>query len=94
MKPYKNSAAASGPVRHPLEIFDTEALQLMDGAVSAAIETMRLTGVETDNAGRLAMARSVMAAAVRGDATALTLTEAALSERLGRRLPVAHRSSS
>ncbi len=67
-------------MRPPREIFDTEGLQLMTSAVEAATQTMRLTGLETDEAGRLAMARRVVAAACGGDHTALALTEAALSE--------------
>lgn len=81
---------------HPLEIFDTQTLRLMSGAIEAAVQTMRLTGVETDDTGRLAMARRVMTAAAQGDGTALTLTEAALSapsEPSVIIMPAAHRSS-
>jgi hypothetical protein len=81
---------------HPLEIFDTRALRLMAGAIDAAVQTMRLTGAETDDTGRLAMARRVMAAASEGDVSALTLTEAALSMPVDAPItimPIAHRSS-
>ncbi len=81
---------------HPLEIFDTQALRLMAGAIDAAVQTMRLTGVETDGSGRLAMARRIMAAASEGEASALTLTEAALNrpaEASITIMPIAHRSS-
>lgn len=56
----------------------------MASAIEAAVQTMRLTGAETDGADRLAMARGVMAAASRGDCSALALTEATLSKRLER----------
>jgi predicted transcriptional regulator len=69
-------------MRHPLEIFDTDALRLMASAIEAAVQTMRLTGAEPDNTGRLAMARSVIAAAGRGENTILALTESILSEHL------------
>ena len=78
-------------MRH--EYFDTERIGLMAGALEAAVQTLRLTGVEADDALRWAMARRILAAASEGDHTSLLLAQAALTASLRFRLPAAHRSS-
>lgn len=68
-------------MRHPIECFDSPALQAMASALSAAVATVRLTGAEPDGAVHLEMARRIVSAAKRGDTKALALTEAALDGR-------------
>jgi hypothetical protein len=65
-------------VIHPTEIFDTDSLRLMSQALEAAVNTMRLGGVEPDNSLRLSMAQRLMAAGAAGECTFLSLTTAAL----------------
>ena len=63
---------------HPTEIFDTERLRLMSGALEAAVNTARLGGTEPDDGMRLSMAKRLMAAAAAGENAKLTLIGAAL----------------
>jgi hypothetical protein len=65
-------------VIHPTEIFDTENLRLMSGALDAAVNTLRLGGAEPDESVRLSMARRLIAAAAAGEKGQLTLAGAAL----------------
>jgi hypothetical protein len=68
--------ATSGCVVHPTDIFDTEKLRLMSGALDAAAST-RLIGAEPDESVRLSMAQRLIAAAAAGERQ-LTLAGAAL----------------
>lgn len=63
---------------HPTEIFDTERLRLMSGALEAALKTVRLAGIEPDDSLRLLMAQRLMTAAATGEDGRLTLVGAAL----------------
>ena len=63
---------------HPTEIFDTERLRLMSGALEAAVNTVRLGGIEPDDGLRLSMAQRLMAAGAAGENAKLTLIGAAL----------------
>ena len=63
---------------HPTEIFDTERLRVMSGALEAAVTTVRLGGIEPDDGLRLSMAQRLMAAAAAGENAKLTLIGAAL----------------
>jgi hypothetical protein len=64
-------------VVHPTDIFDTEKLRLMSGALDAAASTLRLIGAEPDESVRLSMAQRLIAAAAAGERQ-LTLAGAAL----------------
>ena len=63
---------------YPTEIFDTERLRLMSGALEAALKTVRLGGIEPDDSLRLLMAQRLMTAAATGEDGRLTLVGAAL----------------
>jgi hypothetical protein len=66
-------------VRHPVEIFDNELLALMTESLSAAVITVRLSGLELPDAAKFSMARRIIAEAGGGSASRLSLTEAALA---------------
>jgi predicted GNAT family N-acyltransferase len=70
-------------VRHPIEIFDTTQLRVMAEALNAAVATVRLAAAEPSQPAHLAMGRRVIGAGVRGAATRLELTEAALNGAWG-----------
>ena len=70
--------ATSVCVIHPTEIFDTERLRLMSGALDAAVKTVRLGGIEPDGNYKLLMAQRLMAAAAAGENVQMTLVGAAL----------------
>ena len=63
---------------HPTEIFDTERLRVMSGALDAAVNTVRLGGIEPDDSLRLLMAQRLMTAAATGEDGRLTLVGVAL----------------
>ena len=65
-------------MRHPIEIFDTELLQLMTQSFQAAIATVRLSGQDPDSAIQVAMARRLIREAADGSRSQLLLVEAAL----------------
>jgi len=65
-------------VIHPTETFDTERLRLMSAALEAAVNTVRLGGIEPDASLRLSMAQRLMGAAAAGESAKLTLIGAAL----------------
>jgi hypothetical protein len=67
-------------MRHPVECFDSSAQGAMASALAAAVTTMRLTGIEPDDAVRWEMASRIMSAA-RSGSTVLALAEAALDDR-------------